>query len=231
MSFHLWAQENEFQNIAYQDGTVCFTLVNEGVVRMEWQPTGRFVDNSSLLAVDREYDQVDFQLTESSDWIEISTSKMELKYKKRSEYFSSDNLIISPKGLEPYFGWRPGDTNTGNLKGTFRTLDGYDGEIFVGNGHDHGDHFPMSIEDGLLSTDSWTLIDDSEGLLLGMGNVTVKNYVRTGILWLTDMTIRKLFRVLSFLPVKFFTSAFGYWWSRYWNYLDDELRNLVTGCF
>lgn len=33
------------------------------------------------------------------------------------------------------------------------------------------------------------------------------------------------------LPVKFFTSAFGYWWSRYWNYLDDELRNLVTGCF
>lgn len=89
----------------------------------------------------------------------------------------------------------------------------------------------MSIEDGLLSTDSWTLIDDSEGLLLGMGNVTVKNYVRTGILWLTDMTIRKLFRVLSFLPVKFFTSAFGYWWSRYWNYLDDELRNLVTGCF
>jgi alpha-glucosidase (family GH31 glycosyl hydrolase) len=237
MSFHLWAQENTSQNIAYQDGTVRFTLVNEGVVRMEWQPTGRFVDSPSLLAVDRKYDKVDFQLTESGDWIEISTSKMELKYRKGSGRFSSDNLIISSKGLEPSFRWRPGDVNTGNLKGTFRTLDGYDGEIFVGNGHDHGDHLPMPIEDGLLSTDGWTLIDDSEGLLFDNSEwawVTERNseepcqdwyFMAYGHDYKEALQSFTAFAGKVPLPPRY---AFGYWWSRYWNYSDDEFRDLVT---
>lgn len=104
-------------------------------------------------------------MSESKNWVEITTDKMVLKYKKNSGRFSASNLSIRSKNLTPAFQWKPGDVNQGNLKGTYRTLDGYNGEIFVGNGNDNGDHRPMPIEDGLLSTDGWTLLDDSKGFL------------------------------------------------------------------
>lgn len=54
----------------------------------------------------------------------------------------------------------------GNLKGTYRTLDGMDGDTqtqtWVADTK-KGDK--LKLEDGLLATDGWTLIDDSQGLL------------------------------------------------------------------
>lgn len=47
----------------------------------------------------------------------------------------------------------------GNLKGTDRTLDGFEGD------HNIYSHQDMKLEDGLLSTDGWTLIDDSKNFL------------------------------------------------------------------
>lgn len=54
------------------------------------------------------------------------------------------------------FEWTPGTTQKGNLKGTDRTLDGFEGN------HNIYSHQDMKLEDGLLSTDGWTLIDDSK---------------------------------------------------------------------
>lgn len=162
---HLEAKENKDTNVAYQDGNVRFTVIDEGVIRLEWHADAQFVDAASFLAVNRTYDKADYRLSESKNWVEIATDKMVLKYKKNSGRFSASNLSIRSKNLTPAFQWKPGDVNQGNLKGTYRTLDGYNGEIFVGNGNDNGDHRPMPIEDGLLSTDGWTLLDDSKGLL------------------------------------------------------------------
>ena len=47
-----------------------------------------------------------------------------------------------------------------NLKGTYRTLDRYNGEIRSGTTDEK-----MPIEDGILATDGWTLIDDSQSYL------------------------------------------------------------------
>ena len=57
------------------------------------------------------------------------------------------------------FDWTPGTTQKGNLKGTDRTLDGFEGN------HNIYSHQDMKLEDGLLSTDGWTLIDDSKNFL------------------------------------------------------------------
>ena len=46
-----------------------------------------------------------------------------------------------------------------NLKGTFRTLDGYDGNYSTYKNQE------MPLEDGLLARDGWTLIDDSADFL------------------------------------------------------------------
>lgn len=131
------AQDNNTSNVAYQDEHTRFTIISDGTIRIEWQKDGRFVNSPSFAAVERNYAPAEFQVHDSDGWIEITTSKFTLKYKKDSGKFTASNQTIDSKNITPSFHWKPGDTNAGNLKGTFRTLDGYDGDIFVGNGNDN----------------------------------------------------------------------------------------------
>ena len=127
------------KNIAYSDDNVRFTVISDGVIRLEYSPDGRgvirleyspdgrFVDNMSFLAVERTYPAVDYKVKQTRRNVEITTSKMKLTYKKGSEKFNSSNLeIISGKGMFPFV-WKPGTKQKNNLKGTYRTLDGMDG--------------------------------------------------------------------------------------------------------
>lgn len=146
-------------NIAYQDSQVRFTVVTDGTLRLEYAPDGQFIDDFSFVAVNRHYPAVDYKLKKDGNWIELSTSRFRMKYKKGSGQFTSRNLsITSAKGMYP-FRWMPGMKQKCNLKGTYRTLDGYDGDK-----HIHTNEL-MPLEDGLLATDGWTLIDDSDNFL------------------------------------------------------------------
>lgn len=121
----------------------------------------------------------------------------------------------------------------GNLKGTYRTLDGYDGDMFQYS----NPKTVMPLEDGLLATDGWTLIDDS------------KNYLFDGAKdwdWVKERTSADGAQDWYFMAyghdykgaLKSFTKfagkvplppryTFGYWWSRYWSYSDKDLRDLI----
>ena len=143
------------KNIAYQDANVRFTVITDGVIRMEYAKDGHFVDEASQVAVIRDYPVVNFKVKEGMT-IEITTAKLQLKYKKGSGAFTAENLSInSLKGVTPSFTWKPGMTQENNLKGTYRTLDSYDGDTRVGTTDQK-----IPLEDGLLATDGWTLIDD-----------------------------------------------------------------------
>ena len=157
LAFGLQAQS---KNIAYQDETVRFTVITDGVIRMEYAKDGHFVDEASQVAVIRDYPTVDFKVKEGTT-IEITTSKLRLHYKKGSGAFTAENLSISSlKGVNPSFVWKPGMVQENNLKGTYRTLDSYEGDTRVGTTDKK-----IPLEDGLLATDGWTLIDDSKSYL------------------------------------------------------------------
>lgn len=224
-------------NIAYVDNQVRFTVISEGVIRMEYAPDGNFVNEKSHVAVLREYPSVDFKLKKKGAWVEIVTSKMKLRYKKNSGQFSKDNLFITSMNDLVPFAWKPGMQQKGNLKGTYRTLDGMDGDTqsqtWVADSK-KGDK--LQLEDGLLATDGWTFIDDSKGLLFDDDSdwEWVKERPNNdGQDWyfmayghdykaaLKDFT---LFAGKIPLPPRY---AFGYWWSRYWLYSDKEFRNLI----
>ncbi|MDE6161081.1 MAG: DUF4968 domain-containing protein, partial [Muribaculaceae bacterium] len=49
-------------NVAYSDDNVRFTVVADGVVRMEYAPDGRFTDEPSLLAIERDYAPADYRV-------------------------------------------------------------------------------------------------------------------------------------------------------------------------
>ena len=224
--------ENLQKNVAYADGQVRFTVISDGAVRLEYAPDGQFVDAKSFVAVEREYPAAEYRVKKGS-WIEIATPKMVVRYKKNSGPFTAANLSIrSPKGAAVPFVWKPGATQKGNLKGTYRTLDGYDGDTYL-----YDERRPkMPIEDGLLATDGWTLIDDSRNFLFdddkewewvkarpenGGQDWYFLAYGHDYKAALKDFT---LFAGKMPLPPRY---AFGYWWSRYWVYSDKELRSLV----
>ncbi len=221
------------QNIAYQDESVRFTVITDGVIRLEWQEDGKFTDAPSMVASERDYPEAEFKLRTSGKNIKITTSKMVLTYRKGSGKFTDKNLEI--KAVDGFFTWKPGMKQTANLKGTFRTLDGLDGDLQTQEWvSDMKKGEIRQFEDGLLAKDGWTLIDESESYLFDDSEwAWVKERDVEGQDWyfmaygndykaaLKDFTT---FAGKMPLPPRY---AFGYWWSRYWAYSDKELRNLV----
>ena len=217
-------------NVAYQDHNVRMTVITDGTVRMEWEPDGKFVDNASFVAVNRQYQPVSYQIKDSKKVIEIRTSKMIVRYVKDSGKFTAANLsILSAKGMLP-FKWTPGTIDKGNLKGTYRTLDEYNGGIH------NKDNKPMPIENGLLSTDGWTFIDDSKNYLFDHSDwpwVTERQnkdgqdfyFMAYGHNYKSALKDFTTFSGKVPLPPRY---AFGYWWSRYWGYSDYELHTLIN---
>ena len=217
-------------NVAYRDANVRITMIDDGAARLEYAPNGKFVDDKSQVAVIRDYAPVSYKVSDNSKTVRISTNEMTITYVKGKGPFTSANLSIvsaRKKGTMP-FSWKPGLEDAGNLKGTYRTLDGYDGNLRDGK--------PMPIEDGLLSKSGWTLINDSKSYLFDRSEwpwVEERSDTARAQDWYFlayGHDYKKALRMFTKfagkvpLPPRY---AFGYWWSRYWSYSDDELRELV----
>lgn len=232
------------QNIAYQDQNVRFTVITDGAIRMEYTPDGQFLDSKSFIAVDRSYPAAAYKVKNTPKTVTISTDRFVLSYAKGSGMFNENNLRISSvktkqkaagkqKASSLYttsFSWHPGLKDDANLKGTYRTLDGYDGDT-------HLDSHKMPLEDGLLSRNGWTFIDDSNGYVFddsdwqwvahrpNEGKTQDWYFLAYGHDYKKALRDYTEFAGKVPLPPRY---AFGYWWSRYWTYSDNELRNLVT---
>ncbi len=202
---------------------VRFTVLTQELIRMEWSATRTFEDRASLVFLNRTLTVPAFTVNETTDELTINTDKLILRYKKGTGRFTPDNLSVRLIVSQHLTVWKPGMVDSLNLKGTTRTLDGTDGEKDV------------QLEQGLLSRAGWALVDDSQRPLFdgsewnwvvprppgdrqdwyffGYGH----NYKKA----LFDFT-----QVAGKIPMppKF---AFGYWWSRYWTYSDEELRSLI----
>ena len=229
------AVESEAQdNIAYQDDQVRITVVTDGVVRLEWEKTGRFTDSPSFVASERDYPATDFKVSKKGKEVRIETSRMTVSYKMNSGKFTNNNLKI--KAADGFFTWKPGMQQKENLKGTFRTLDGLDGDVQTQSWvADMKKGEIRQFEDGILAKDGWTLIDESENFLFDDSEwAWVKEreakecqdwyfmaYGHDYKAALKDFTV---FAGKMPLPPRF---TFGYWWSRYWAYTDKEMRTLV----
>lgn len=94
--------------IAYHDGNVRFSVLTDGVIRMEWSPSGSFTDDPSFVAIHRNLPIPKYTVQNKNATVVISTARMKLKYKKGQGPFTKDNLTItSAKGMFP-FQWTPG---------------------------------------------------------------------------------------------------------------------------
>jgi alpha-glucosidase (family GH31 glycosyl hydrolase) len=213
-----------------REGNARFTILTPHLVRLEWDSTGQFNDRPSFVVINRKLEVPFFKQTIEKGWLHITTSEIELSYQLQSGKFTENNLQIIYRHPQGNFVWKPGMKEKGNLKGTYRTLDGFDGNEHLGTKE------IMKLEDGLLSTDGWHLIDDSRSLLFdnsewpwvlnrAAGDVQDWYFMGYGKSYKQALYDYSLVAGKVPLPPRY---AFGYWWSRYWSYSDNEIHDLVN---
>jgi hypothetical protein len=213
-------------------GQARFTVLTPQLIRLEWSADGQFEDRPSLVVLNRRLPVPVFTKTNEGKEILIRTRALELRYTKDSGKFTPANLSIrfTLNGEEKK--WVPGTAPANNLMGTTRTLDGVRGDA-------------VKLETGLVSRDGWAVIDDSNSALFDSADFSFRQGEESTWPWVVERSAaeRQDWYFLGYghayrealhdyteiagkipLPPRF---AFGAWWSRYWDYSDAELRDLV----
>ena len=228
------AHASNYNPVAAQDAMVVsgdarFSVLTPRVIRMEWAEAGEFEDQASLVFVNRNLPVPEFEVRTGSGWLFIETEALSLAYEVGSGSFTEKNLRIEFIMDGDLKHWLPGKANLGNMKGTARTLDGCDGWYNKWSDEE------LKLGEGLISKDGWAVIDDTgrpvfddsdwpwvqprkgsehqDLYFFGYG------YDFKGVLGDYTSLAGKIA-----LPPRF---TFGSWWSRYWEYTDIELRELV----
>ena len=224
-------------------GHARFTVLTPEMIRMEWSADGKFEDHASFVFLNRNMPVPSFSHTvkhdEHGQVLTLSTDALKLNYTLASNgngKFTADNLQVSFQMDGREVTWHPGLPATGNLQGTTRTLDGA-----------RGDHTAEPIGQGLISRDGWVVVDDSKRPLFDSTDFQFKQGEESPWPWVLPRptgdhqdwyffgyghhykeALGDYVKVAGRIPLppRF---VFGTWWSRYWDYTDQELDELVQG--
>jgi alpha-glucosidase len=229
-------------------GNARFTVLTPQLIRMEWAADGKFEDHASFVFLNRRLPVPRFEKSvseDSRDTLTIKTQALTLTYTAMPEGkplpsdvpgFTPENLKITLSVDGKPVVWHPGLADPQNLQGTTRTLDGA-----------LGSKTREPIEPGLISREGWALVDDSTRPLFDSADFSFKNGEKSPWPWVIERpagerqdwyffgyghdyrkALGDYVRVAGRIPLppRF---AFGAWWSRYWDYSDQELDELVRG--
>ena len=216
------------ENAVVVEGKARFTVLTDRLIRMEWAEDGCFEDRASLAIVNRKLPVPSFDVCRADGKLTIRTHALTLVYSGEDE-FDSDNLKVTFKVSGTDQVWFPGQEDDGNLLGTSRTLDKCKGFGQLNPGD------PM--EPGILSRAGWALVDESDRHVFDKNESDWKEWVAVRpegkrIDWYLfayghdyEAALLDFTKVAGRIPLppKY---AFGYWWSRYWKYSDEEFLAL-----
>lgn len=194
-----------------------FTVLTSQMIRLEYDDKGIFEDRATQRVLNRNFISQSFKLIDEEENLEIITDHIHLIYDKKK--FSKNGLTIKVRGnVSNYHSiWHYGE-EINDLKGTARTLDGADGAI--------------PLERGLISKDGFSIIDDSESLIL-----TEDGWIETREKKITDIyflgygrdyikCFKDFFKLCGNTPL-LPRYALGNWWSRYYRYNEEEYKKLL----
>ncbi|WP_212754622.1 TIM-barrel domain-containing protein [Nakamurella aerolata] len=194
------------------------TVLDAGLVRLQWSPSGRFTDLASQTVLFRDTPVVDKTVRETDAVIELITDRLHLIYDRGP--FTPQGLSVQARGgISNYHSvWRFGEQAEGNLGGAARTLDGVDGAL--------------PLDDGVLSRHGVAVVDDSDTVLIEPGGWFTEREPGSLDLYVFcygrdyRAALSTFYRVTGKQPLlpRF---ALGNWWSRYHPYTADEYTALM----
>ena len=201
-----------------QAGPVRFTVLTSRCLRLEYDPSQTFEDRPTQVIWHRETEVPEFKSILTDQQILIETEHLLLTYEVQDFGFYHRFLNIQQK--QTGVTWEYGQQNKTNLRGTVRTLDRMDGAT--------------PLLPGLVSRLGWSVLDDSGSLVFNQAGWLETRQAHPQAIDLyffgyghdfTDCLVdfQKLSGKAPLLP----RFALGNWWSRYWEYHQDELISLM----
>ncbi|MGC9394396.1 MAG: TIM-barrel domain-containing protein [Anaerolineae bacterium] len=217
-------------------GNARFTVLTSRLIRLEWAETGVFEDRCTYAFPTRYAESPPkFIVDESDGVLVIDTGALTLRYTtipksaqsarnsgcaSADKKFTAENLSITfTLNGEPVT-WTPGMPNPANLRGTRRTLDECEGDA--------------ALDEGLLSRAGWTLFDDSRNVIFDddgwvgpRPDFALQDWYFFGYGHDYKAALAEYTRFGGDIPL-IPRYILGGWWSRYWAYSEQDLRDLVA---
>jgi hypothetical protein len=194
------------------------SILTNGLIRLEYDKDGKFEDRPTQIVWNRNFEKANYKVVEDKENLEVITENFRLCYKKGQEFSESSLTVHLSEHLNIYKKvWSFGE-KISTFKGTCRTLDGINGET--------------ELEEGIIDWWGITTLDDSKSLV-----ITKDGFVEPRKSEVVDMYVFaygrhhldkiKDFYKLTGNPPMLPRYALGNWWSRYWEYNEDEYLALM----
>ncbi len=207
-----------------QGKTYRISVLTERVVRLEYSPSGQFVDRPTQLILRRDLGLADFSIKQNNNVVEIMTKYFYLFYNKEQPF--SGNGISASKNLKVTLesrdkdrskDWYYGHPEARNLNGNMISTD------LVTS--------PTQAK-GLYSLDGFVSIDDSKNKVI-MEDGTLADPPADHIdiyVFMYDKDFKQAladYFKLTGLPSLLPRYALGNWWSRNYEYSDNNIYDLI----
>lgn len=192
------------------------SLLTQRLVRLEYQEEGVFCNDSTACVQNRSFANVEYDSYERDGYIYYETPYLVLKYNK--EKFSSHGLSISLKTSASDWKsvWHYGD-ELNTLGGTARTLDFTNGKV--------------NIDNGIMSKYGFSVLDDSASSIIKNGHIVPREHKGIDIYFFGyardyKAALADYYTLTGSTPL-LPRYSLGNWWSRYYEYTQEEYLELM----
>jgi len=166
-------------------GNARFEFLTPSLVRMEYSPSGVFVDAPTVVVQKRDWPAVPVEQREQDGWLVAVSSAMTVRYHLQSGAFDAANLKVTWKDQEgAAHEWHPGQTDPLNLGGLTYSLDNVSAANLPKDGMDLESPLNDAIpgidlvlgpaQPGLLSRSGFAFIDDSPTPVLNAQRIWIE---------------------------------------------------------
>ena len=209
-------------NAVFKGSKYRITVLSERLIRLEYHPEGKFLDEKTEFAVNRNFPAFEYKVQQDGQFLQISTSYFVLTYKKEAPFsaakFAPDaNLKVTLVNTDKY--WYFNHPEARNFGGSAISLDA--------NGTN------TKLSRGLYSTDGFASIDDSKSLIIDNDGFIRKpddnNRVDTYLfMYRRDfgLCLKDYFH-LTGKPALIPRYALGIWWNREKIYTDEDIKKII----
>ncbi len=191
-------------------GDYRFSVLSSRIFRVEKDKKHIFTDEATQTVICRNFAQPKFKVTQSVRRLKISTEDAILLFDLSKGEVESITLKDSRT---------VSDFKSGNLKGTYRTLDMVNGSVKLG--------------DGLMSKNGVSVIDDSDSVIMCEdGTMKERRKVQKDEYYFAFGNdyrgcLKEFFKLCGAVPLVP-RYCLGNWWSRYKDYSQQEYTDLMS---
>ncbi len=208
-------------NATRQGKAYRFTVLTERLIRLEYDPNGKFNDFATQLVVNRDFEVPKFEAKEDDNYLEIQTKYFKLSYSKNEPFKGSTfntlkNLRVELKETNNI--WHYGHPEARNYFGSNISIDTMNEQ--------------KPINKGLFSLDGFVSIDDSNTLRLDANGTSYRPSPGCIDIYLFmynkdfGLCVNDYFR-LTGMPSLVPRYVLGNWWCRDKAYTDEEIMEIA----